>query len=151
MGTEWELLCVWPGPQCALFLGHGISSHGRRGRGGYPSHNDIFTVKVLTFCFVFRWNVCATQMTSELLRSFNFCKNIMVALHAPPYSAGKAISKHSFCMTRIPQGSQLPICCKPRPQAVPTQFPLSAHSVLTQFPHSSHWYFVCCSKRVKTC
>ena len=25
--------------------GHGISSHGRRGRGAYPSHNDIFTVR----------------------------------------------------------------------------------------------------------
>ena len=25
--------------------GHGISSHGRRERGAYPSHNDIFTVR----------------------------------------------------------------------------------------------------------
>ena len=82
----------------------------------------------------------ATTMTSELLRSLHFCKNITIALHILPYSTGEAISKHNvLCCLRPPQGINHQSVVNPTPQAVPTQCPLSAHTVPTQCPHSSHW------------
>ena len=127
MGTERELLCVWPVPQHALFRRRPWEIFPWSAWTGRGTHRTMASLPVKTSTF-------------SCISSFK--------LRVKPSSPGPVLSKHRH----TPPGTMNPYCyviwgadialqnkkeCTLWPWPHAQQFPLSSHSVPTQLPLSS--------------